>query len=222
MIRCSMSIKAIAGINIRRAAIATATQTLSWTRNDPETSNAVESSSRGYRTEIREPQFRQRPRSRAHPRIGTLSRLAISTPQVGHRDRGWTTDSPAGTRAVTTVMKLPKARPSGNTTIARSQSTSEPYRRRCQTLDVELLPEGPFVRRPEPEHAIDPRVVQDVIAVLQVHAPRVECALARRLARGVVLERHLPGRVEETDNAVVRVRDRAGVELNGVLPVDAA
>src|SRR5512132_2098832 len=136
----------------------------------PEKSNAVESSSRGYRAEIREPQFRQRPRSRAHPRIGTLSRLAISTPHVGHRDRGWTTDSPAGTRAVTTVMKLPRARPSGNVTIARSQCTSEPYCRRCRTLDVELLPEGPFVRRSEPEHTLDPRVVDDAVAVLDIHA----------------------------------------------------
>src|SRR5437016_10309572 len=222
MIRCSISITAIAGINIRRAAIATATQTLSYTRNAPEKSTAVESSSRGYLGEIRAPQFRHRPRSRTHPRIGTLSRLAISTPQVGHRERGRTTDSPAGTRAVTTVMKLPSASPSGNVTIARSQPTGEPYRRGCRALEVELLPEGSFVRRSEPEHSLDPRVVKDVIAVLQVHAPRVEGALAGRLARRVVLERHLAGRVEQAHHAVIGVGDRAWTELDGVLAVDAA
>jgi hypothetical protein len=63
-----------------------------------------------------------------------LSRFAISAPQVGHRERGRTTDSPAGTRAVTTVMKLPNASPNGNATIAGSQATDanltvEPVRR---------------------------------------------------------------------------------------------
>src|SRR5512132_1014072 len=188
----------------------------------PEKSNAVESSSRGYRAEIREPQFRQRPRSRAHPRIGTLSRLAISTPHVGHRDRGWTTDSPAGTRAVTTVMKLPRARPSGNTTIAMSQSTSEPYRRRCRTLYVDLLPEGPFVRRPEPEHALDPRVVDDRIVVREVHASRVQGTLARGLAVRMLFERHLPCRVQETHHAVGGISGTAAVESDRVLAVDAA
>src|SRR5439155_6196610 len=222
MIRCSMSIKAIAGINIKRNAIATATHTLSYSRNAPENRRAVESSSRGYLGEIRAPQLRHRPRSSAHPRIGTLSLLAISTPQMGHRERGRTTDSPAGTRAVTTVMKLPSASPSGNVTIARSQPTCEPYRCRSRTLDVELLADGPFVRGSEPEHSLDPSVVQDFVAVLEVHAPRVEGTLARRLARGVVLERHLAGRVEQTDHAVRRVGDRPGVELDGVLAVEAA
>jgi len=42
------------------------------------------------------------------------------------------------------------------------------------------------------------------------------------LARRVVLERHLAGRVQETHHAVVGVGDRTGVELHGVLAVDAA
>src|SRR5205809_1044593 len=223
MIRCSISIAAIAGISIKSAAIATATHTLAYTRNAPEKSTAVESSSRGYRGEIRDPQLRHRPRSTTQPRTGTLSLLAISTPQVGHRERGRTTDSPAGTRAVTTVMKLPSASPSGNVTIARSQPTCEPYRRRRRPLEVELLPERPFVGRTEPEHALDPRVVDDVIAVLQVHARRVEGPFARvRAVLGAILERHLAGRVQQPDHPVVRDGNVAAVELDRVLPVDAA
>src|SRR5437763_17137947 len=42
-----------------------------------------------------------------------LSRDTIWVPHTGHRDRGATTDSPAGTRDSTTVMKLPYARPNG-------------------------------------------------------------------------------------------------------------
>ena len=55
--------------------------------------------------------------------MGTLSRLAISAPQLGHRERGLITASPAGTRSATTVMKLPSASPNGNATIAASQTT---------------------------------------------------------------------------------------------------
>src|SRR5215471_11179416 len=157
-----------------------------------------------------------------HPMTGTLSRFAISTPQFGHRDRGETTDTPAGTRSVTTVMKLPSASPNGNATIAGSQATFEPYRRRGARLDVELLPERPFIGGAEPEDALDPRVVDDRIPVLEVHAARVEGALARRLARRMVLERHLAGRVQQTDHPVVRVGGIAPIEPDGVLPVDAA
>src|SRR5207247_8171350 len=138
---------------------------------------------------------RHRPRRSSHPRTGTLSRFAISAPQRGHRDRGDTTETPAGTRSVTTVMKLPRARPNGKATIAGSQATCEPYRRRAGRLDVQLLPERALVRGPEPEHPLDPGVVQDVVAVLQVHAPRVQRALTRLLARRVVLPGELPGRV---------------------------
>ena len=59
-----------------------------------------------------------------------LSRLRISAPQYGHRDRGETTDSFFGTRSTTTVRKLPTTRPNGSATSARIQAslTFEPYR----------------------------------------------------------------------------------------------
>src|SRR5690349_17086839 len=40
-----------------------------------------------------------------------LSRERISDPQPGHRERGFTTDSPAGTRAITTFRNDPTSRP---------------------------------------------------------------------------------------------------------------
>ena len=41
-----------------------------------------------------------------------LSAARIGTRQLGHRERGRTSDSPAGTRSIATVMKLPNANPS--------------------------------------------------------------------------------------------------------------
>src|SRR4029453_8948284 len=110
---------------------------------------------------MRSPQLRQRPRSSTHPRTGTLSRFAISVPHEGQRERGDTTEVPAGTRSATTVMKLPIASPKGSATIAGSQATCEPYRRGPRPLDVQLLPERPLVRDTEAEHPLDPGVVDD-------------------------------------------------------------
>lgn len=57
-----------------------------------------------------------------------LSRLRISAPQCGHRDRGEMIDSFFGTRSATTVRKLPTTKPKGKATIARTQAslTGEP------------------------------------------------------------------------------------------------
>ena len=133
MIRCSMSIRAITGINIRRAAIADGDPDALVDEEGARDKNAVESSSSGYRAEIREPQFRHRPRSSAQPRTGMLSRVANRRAAGGHRDRRRTTDSPAGTRAATTVMKLPIARPK-NVAIATepaSQTVGTMQNPRC-------------------------------------------------------------------------------------------
>src|SRR3989442_1418713 len=51
---------------------------------------------------------------------GTLSRVAISVPQVGHRERGATIDSLRGTRYVAIVRKLPMARPNSAANTIRS------------------------------------------------------------------------------------------------------
>ena len=66
----------------------------------------------------------QRPRSSAQETTGTLSRLRIGAPQDGHRERGWRTDSPFGTRPATTVMKLPAASPRGSAISTRIGTSS--------------------------------------------------------------------------------------------------
>src|SRR5436305_5003849 len=180
-------------------------------------STAVPSSRIGYRAEIGSPQLWHRPRNSTQPKTGMLSRLRISVPQRGHRDRGATTDSPAGTRAATTVMKLPMARPNTKATGA-SQTVGT-----TRTLDVELLPQHLLVRGTETQHALNARVVDHVEPVLEVHRLGVKGAVTdvgdvvRR-----VDERHLPGRVQQPDHAVVRVGLHTGIELDRVLPVDAA
>src|SRR5688572_21712128 len=75
------------------------------------------------------PQDRHRPRRSIHEITGMLSRFAISAPQLGHRDLGRTTLSPAGTRETTTVMKLPTASPNGRAINTRTQRSlmGRPY-----------------------------------------------------------------------------------------------
>src|SRR6476646_6120461 len=121
---------------------------------------------------MRSPQSRHRPRRSTQLTTGILSRFRIVAPHRGHLDRGATTDSPAGTRAATTVMKLPMARPNKAATGA-SQTVGT-----TRTLDVELLPEHLLVGRSEPEHALDAGVVDDVESVLEVHRLRVQRAVA--------------------------------------------
>src|SRR5829696_2026892 len=57
-------------------------------------------------------QARQRTRSSRQPSTGTLSCQATGWPQAGQREPGRTSDSPRGTRWMTTLAKEPKARPS--------------------------------------------------------------------------------------------------------------
>ena len=74
----------------------------------------------GYTTEIRAPQARHRPRSISQDTTGMLSTLRSGVPQLGHRDRGRTRESPAGTRWITTVRKLPNTKPNGRAIAIRS------------------------------------------------------------------------------------------------------
>ena len=48
-----------------------------------------------------------------------LSRAAISVPHRGQRERGLTTDSPAGTRAITTLRNEPTSRPTTASSTAK-------------------------------------------------------------------------------------------------------
>src|SRR4029450_8428733 len=65
-----------------------------------------------------------RPRKANQDTTGMLSTFRRGVPQLGHRDLGRTRDSPAGTRLIATVRKLPKTRPNGRA-MARRSSTSE-------------------------------------------------------------------------------------------------
>src|SRR3954452_8744555 len=217
MIRCSRSITEMTGMSASSAETAQATQMLSYTKNGAAIRTAVLSSSSGYRAEMRSPQLWHRPRSKTHPRTGMLSRFRISAPHRGHRERGATTDSPAGTRAATTVMKLPIARPNRAATGA-SQTVGT-----SRTLDVELLPQDLLVRGAESKDALDTRVVDHVEPVLEVHRLGVQGPVADvgDVVRGVD-ERHLPRGVQRPHHAVVRVGLHTGIELDRVLSVDAA
>ena len=53
-----------------------------------------------------------------------VSMFRSGVPQLGHLDRGLTRDSPAGTRWIAIVRKLPNTRPSGRA-IARRTRASE-------------------------------------------------------------------------------------------------
>src|SRR6185436_20372330 len=78
----------------------------------------VASSTAGYRQEIGSLHFRQRARSKTKERSGMLSYQAMGVAQRGHADRGLTMLRPAGTRAMTTLRKLPTQSPTKKITGA--------------------------------------------------------------------------------------------------------
>src|SRR5260221_14687130 len=63
---------------------------------------------------------RQGPRRTSHETMGTLSYQAMGARHLGQRERGCTSDSPAGRRATTTFKKLPTAPPTRATQAAAS------------------------------------------------------------------------------------------------------
>src|SRR5947208_16630731 len=65
---------------------------------------------------------RQRPRSIAYDRIGTLSYQAISWPQAMQAEAGLTSDFRRGIRAATTFREEPSARPGARAIAARPMS----------------------------------------------------------------------------------------------------
>src|SRR5919198_5691132 len=67
---------------------------------------------------MRAPQARQRPRSNKYETTGTLSRAATRVPQDMQAEAGRTIERRIGTRAATTLRKLPRARPGKKATRA--------------------------------------------------------------------------------------------------------
>src|SRR5918996_4662304 len=109
--RCRASITPMASMTPRNGAATPAAYTGSTRAAAAANSMPVTSSVSGYSADMRAPHRRHRPRSQSHETTGMLSRARISAPQFGHRDRGRTTDPPAGTLAITTVRKDPNSRP---------------------------------------------------------------------------------------------------------------
>src|SRR6478672_11502262 len=62
---------------------------------------------------------RQRPRSSAYERSGTLSYHAISCPHAMHAEPGLTSERFSGTRAATTFRNEPSARPGASASAAK-------------------------------------------------------------------------------------------------------
>src|SRR5437764_2720156 len=66
------------------------------------------------------PHFRQRARSRSQEKMGMLSNQAMALPQRGQRLPGETMLCPFGTRAITTLRKLPTTVPTAKTQSANA------------------------------------------------------------------------------------------------------
>jgi hypothetical protein len=119
-------------IPVNGASIA-ATHQSSYRSATPTNSAPVASSVSGYTAEIFAEQLWHRPRNASQETTGMLSTARSGVPHEGHRDRGWSTDCPSGTRWIRTVRKLPNTSPRGrNTAIRNAISTpvmvAGPYR----------------------------------------------------------------------------------------------
>src|SRR3954468_16737802 len=78
--------------------------------------------------EIGLPQWRHRPRRSSQDTTGMSSRGVIGSPHLGQCDRGRTTDSPRGTRQITTLRNDPISRPNTPQTTAMYVVTASSYR----------------------------------------------------------------------------------------------
>src|SRR5438093_1758589 len=228
MIRWRRSMMARATISPRNGVIMAAAQIESNSRAAPTNRIPVRSSVRGYTSEIRAPHARHRPRRSTQDSRGMLSRFRSWAPQDGQRDLGATMDSPLGTRCVTTVRKLPKARPTSPNNAARRAITRASCQRRQEPAPGDgtgsapdlgdLLPQDLLQAPTEADDGGDPVVVVDPETVGDIHRPGVQGAVGRV---GLLLESHLPRRVQHRRDGVVRIVHVAGVEDDGVLAVDA-
>src|SRR3954453_17562538 len=98
-------------------------------------SRPVPSSTRGYLGLIRALQCRQRARRSSQDTTGTLSLGAIGAPHEGQGHRGRTTDSPRGTRQMTTLRNDPMSRPNTPQKAAVNVVTAPSYLGRVAKLD---------------------------------------------------------------------------------------
>src|SRR5687768_12982069 len=73
--------------------------------------NPTSSSTTGYSTEIASLHPRQRPRKNSQLKTGTFSIAGMGRSHFGQRDRGFTTDNPAGHRPMHTFRNEPTQRP---------------------------------------------------------------------------------------------------------------
>src|SRR5436190_7190215 len=124
MTRRSRSVTETATSEAQKTAATAASAVSPKARTQAPMSSAVTSSTSGYFHGIPVPQFRQRPRRTAHETIGMLSYHAIGASHSMHADPGCTMDRRTGTRAATTLRKLPKASPGTNTIAASAALTS--------------------------------------------------------------------------------------------------
>src|SRR4051794_27263310 len=100
-------------------------------------SSAVTSSTSGYFHGTDVPQCRQRARRSAHETIGTLSYHASGVSHAMHADPGCTTERRSGTRAATTLRKLPSASPGTKAIAASAAPTITPIGWAHSTLEGE-------------------------------------------------------------------------------------
>src|SRR3954452_952095 len=125
---------------------------------------------------MRSPQCRQRPRSTSQDSTGTLSRGEIGVSQPGQCEGGRTTDSPRGTRQMTTLRKEPMTRPRSATRTRRTTYTSPITSVRAEgrpDLDPDVHPVGRRDRREElgRSGATEPFVVVVVLGIAGAHHP---------------------------------------------------
>jgi len=78
----------------------------------------------GYRDEIATPQERHRPRSSSHDSTGMLSRHWIGVSQTGQCESGCDSDSPLGSRQMTTFANEPKTSPNKASDTKKKASIS--------------------------------------------------------------------------------------------------
>src|SRR5277367_492840 len=86
---------------------------------------------------------RQRARRKSQEMTGTFSNQARACRHCGHLEPGWTMDSPAGTRAMTTLRKLPTTRPK-----TKAQAPGQRPKNRVTASE------------PTPERGAEPEVVR--------------------------------------------------------------
>src|SRR5204863_7736618 len=118
MIRRSTSVTVIATSAQQKSAATRASPEKPKRRKQPDTRSAVAASTAGYFHGMAAWHERQRPSRSPYESRGTLSYQAIGVSQLMQAEPGETSDRRSGTRAATTLRKLPTARPGANASAA--------------------------------------------------------------------------------------------------------